>query len=175
MDLALDDDVFIRATPPLVYRRLADPTTYPTWWPGFRLLEEHPVGDTWDAEAVASGDLHTVGVIGRPREPGAAWFRCELKVPRVRPIRLTCRPYRFRPGKGIYLDLDGDVVGTLEWWLEEGYGGVVVHHLARSRVADHRRRPTSVVRAYRWAHRRAMWGLKDVVQSEVRELVGLEP
>lgn len=175
MELVLDDDVFVRAPPALVYRRLADPSSYASWWPGFRMLEEHPVGGAWDAEAVASGDLHTVGVIGRPREPGGAWFRCELRVAGVRPLGLTCRPYRFRPDKGIYLDLSGDVAGTLEWWLEDTHGGTVVHHLARSRVADGRRRPARVVRAYRLAHRRAMWSVKDAVQGEVRTLLGLAP
>lgn len=181
MDISLDDDTFIRGTPEQVYRRLANPSSYATWWPGFRMLRAAPMGETWEAEAIASGAPRPGEPEGRPPVPGQAVFECVLR-PRLRPhprlpwrrLRLTARPYRFRPGKGVFLELRGDVEGTAEWWLEPGWDGVVVHHLARCRVARRHYRPR-VAADYRLGLRQGMWGLKDAVQSEVRELAGLAP
>lgn len=170
MDLDFDDDAFVRAPPRLVYRRLVDPAAYREWWPGFELVRASPTTATWDAEAVAAGD-DLDQLMGAPTEPGEASYAFRLRRGRLRrPIAVVARPYRFRPVKGFAAALDGDVVGTIEWWLEEGYGGTVVHHLAH---LNPRRRRARV--GYRRSARAALWGLKDAVQSEVRTLAGLEP
>ncbi len=181
VDIYLDDDTFIRGTPQQVYRRLADPSSYATWWPGFRMLSAAPVDGSWEAEAIAAGPPRPGELEGRPPVPGQAVFECGLRPrlrvfrwPRWQGIKLIARPYRFRPGKGVFLHCRGDVEGTVEWWLEPGWDGVVVHHLVRCRVAR-RRRQRRVAADYRLALRQGMWGLKDDVQSEVRELAGLAP
>lgn len=153
MDLELDDEAFVRAPPASVYRWLTDFSTYPAWWPGFRII---------------------AAAVGGSVEPGVSLLTLELRArPLRRPLRIAARPYRFRPGKGVFLDLDGDLAGDAEWWLEEGWGGTVVHHLIRADTP--RRRPRTVAAAYRASVRRATWGLKDAVQSEVRSLIGLPP
>jgi uncharacterized protein YndB with AHSA1/START domain len=174
VDLYVDDDAFVRAPPRLVWARLVDPSVYGSWWPDFRLESEAPVGASWLAEADAEGGADGHGIVGRPREPGEARFDFTLRAGRLRRrLRLTARPYRFRTDKGLYLALTGDLEGTVEWWLEPGYGGTVVHHVARLDVTRRRRR--AVAEAYRGAVRRGHWGLKDDVQSEVRERLGLAP
>lgn len=172
--LDIDDEAFVRAPAEMVYARLLDISGYPSWWPGLRMEHEHLAGPTWDHEATtgpprAPGDLE-----GRPPEPGETEFAFRLVDPRSwrRSIRLTARPYRFRPGKGLFYDLSGDLVGAAEWWLEEASGGTVVHHLTK---ADVQRRGSRAADTYRRAIRRGTWGLKDVVQSEVRERIGLHP
>ena len=173
MDLYVDDEAFVRAPPALVYRRLAEPSTYGDWWPAFRLRSATPSGATWDAEAIAAGRPSKGEPEGRPPEPGESRLTFDLVTGALRPrLRVEARPYRFRPGKGVFLRVSGDLNGDLEWWLEEGHGGTLVRHLAR---CDVRRAPARTVRAYRRVLRAALFGLKDVVQSEVRELAGLAP
>jgi hypothetical protein len=169
MDLHLDDEAFVRAPVRMVYERLVDPSSYPSWWPGLRLVRAAPVGGSWLTEAEAEGGPPRRGLVGRPREPGEAYFDFTLPRGRARRLRLRARPYRFRLDRGLVLALEGDLTGRTEWWLESGYGGTIVHHLAwltaRRATAD----------AYRAAARRGLWGLKDAAQSEVRERVGLAP
>ncbi len=173
MDIFVDDDAFVRGPPAFVYRRLSDPSTYERWWPGFRMVAAAPVGVRWDAEAQAEGGVPRGGLFGRPGEPGETRFDFELRTPRSRRLRLEGRPYRFREDSGLHVALDGDLIGTVEWWLQSAWGGTVVHHIARLDVPG--RRGRRVAAAYRHAVRRAAWGLKDAVQSEVRERVGLAP
>lgn len=170
MGLDFDDDAFVRAPPRFVYRRLVDPASYREWWPGFELLRASPTAATWDAEAVSAGeDLDQL--MGAPVEPGEAHFAFRLgRGPLRRRIAIVAHPYRFRPVKGFAVALDGDVVGTIEWWLEPGWGGTVVHHLAHLTRLRRRARV-----GYRRSARAALFGLKDAVQSEVRTLAGLQP
>jgi uncharacterized protein YndB with AHSA1/START domain len=172
-DLYVDDASFVRAPPVYVYRRLADPSSYEEWWPGFRLIRAAPAGSDWEAEARETGGPQADGLIGRPREPGESSFSFELRVGRFRRLRIDARPYRFRQDKGLYLALTGDLEGVVEWWLQASHGGTHVHHLAR---ADVRRGSVPrTVAAYRAAVRASGWGLKDQVQSEVRAQAGLAP
>lgn len=174
MDLELDDEAFVRAPPAFVYRWLADLSTYPAWWPGFRVVRAAPAGASWESEAAQAGPPKPPEPEGRPPEPGESVLTFELRPgPLSRPLRVVARPHRFRPAKGVFLDLRGDLVGLAEWWLEEGWGGTVVHHLVRADSA--RRRPAAVADAYRTSVRRATWRLKDGVQSEIRDLAGLPP
>lgn len=173
MDLFVDDDAFIRGPATLVYRRLSDPGTYSDWWPGFRMLSAAPVGARWDTEAEAEGGVPHGGLTGRPVEPGETRFSFELRPRRTTRLRLEARPYRFREDSGLQLALDGSLTGTVEWWLQRAWGGTVVHHIARLTIPGRRRAASAA--AYRRAIRLASWGLKDAVQSEVRERIGLDP
>jgi uncharacterized protein YndB with AHSA1/START domain len=174
MDLYVDDDAFVRAPAPLVYGLLADPDHYEDWWPGFRMRAAAPAGSSWSSEARAEGGPRESGLVGRPREPGSSRFDFTLTVrgPHRR-LQLRARPYRFRTDKGLYLALDGDLAGTVEWWLEGAHGGTVVHQLSRLDVR--RGRVHRVSDAYRAAMRRAAGGLKDAAQTEVRRRAGLPP
>lgn len=172
--LDIDDETFVRAPRELVYAWLVDISGYPAWWPGFRMGRELPAGPTWDHEARTAPPREPGGLEGRPPEPGDAEFRFRLTDRRFwrRAVRLRARPYRFRPGKGLFYALDGDLEGSAEWWLEEGFGGTVVHHLTK---ADVQRGGLRRADTYRRAIRRGAWGLKDAVQAEVRERIGLHP
>ncbi len=172
--LDIDHEAFVRAPRDLVYARLLDVSSYPSWWTGFRMDHERMAGPTWDHEATTGPPRKPGGLEGRPPEPGETEFRFRLTDRRFwrRAVRLTARPYRFRPGKGLFYDLHGDLEGAAEWWLEEGSGGTVVHHLTK---ADVQRGGARTADTYRRAIRRGAWGLKDVVQSEVRDRIGLHP
>ncbi|MBW3576513.1 MAG: hypothetical protein KY462_01995 [Actinobacteria bacterium] len=170
MDLYLDDDAFVRAPPALVYAQLIEFDAYDRWWPGLSVVRAAPAGDRWDSEMADRVDP----LVGFPRDPGDSRFDVHIRVGRRRSgLRLHVRPYRFRPASGVLLDVTGDITGTAEWWLEDGYGGTVVHHLARGGVS--RGRPSSATARYRLAVRSGLFGLKDAVQSQVREALGLVP
>ena len=171
--LDIDDEAFVRGPRELVYERLVDISAYPEWWPGLHMEHERPAGPTWDHEMRTASRLPG-GLEGQPATPGEAEFRFRVsdRRPWRRSVRVTARPYRFRPGKGLFYALTGDLEGTTEWWLEEGHGGTVVHHLTKADVV---RGSTWVADTYRRAVRRGTWGLKDAVQSEVRKRIGLHP
>lgn len=174
MDLYVDDDAFVRAPRSLVYARLADPDSYEDWWPGLRVVRRAPVDGSWLTESEDEGGPSDDGLIGRPREPGRTHLHVTFPAGRLRRrLAITARPYRFRADKGLYLAFEGDLVGKVEWWLETGHGGTIVHHLSRLDVR--RGGVERLAAAYRTSIRRAVWGLKDDVQSEVRERVGLPP
>ncbi|MFP4635865.1 MAG: SRPBCC family protein [Nitriliruptoraceae bacterium] len=147
----LDDAGFVRAPASLVHRRLADLADWPDWWPGCRIHAlPSPAGAPTDER-----------------------FAVELAAGALRRLRLSLRPHSWRPDAGFHLEAGGDIVGAVEFWLDPGYGGTVVHHLAAiaaSSVCAER-----IVAAYRQAVRRGLWGLKDALQLEVRTSAGLTP
>lgn len=144
MDLNVDDDGFVRAPIALVYRHLTDLTGYPAWWPGTAVQS---VGE----------DTYALDV----RDPAG----------RGR-LQFTATAHGWRHDAGFRLTLDGDVQGEAEWWLEDGWGGTVVHHLlAATTSRDARRR----LRTYRSSLRHGLWATKDRLQPLTREAVGLAP
>lgn len=145
--LQVDDEGFVRAPAPLVYRRLTDIGRWPTWWPGSRVT----------AMADAAG-----------RETWAI----QLRPVRRRALRLAVQPHAFRHDVGFHLDLSGDVTGDAEFWLERVTGGTVVHHLMQGEAAG---TPGPALRSYRAAVRQGLWGFKDAIQAEVRTALGLQP
>lgn len=130
-DLHVDDDGFVRGPAADCYRVLSHLAAWPAWWPGTR-VQERPGRD------------HYRVVIGR-------WPRRS---------RLDVRAHAWRHERGFRLAVTGDLVGTIEFWLEPDRGGTVVHHLAtlggQGRRAQRRYR--------RWA-RGGLWGVKDQVQD----------
>ncbi len=148
MDLHIDDDGFVRAPAPLVYRRLTHFLAWPAWWPGMAVAARPPVaGD----EAVS---LEMTPVTGRR-------------------VRLEARLHRWRHDAGFALDLRGHVTGHAEFWLEPGWGGTVVHHLVIARTDEPA--PLTVRSDYRRVLRRGLWGLKDALELEVRTGAGATP
>lgn len=147
----LDDAGFVRAPPSLVHRRLSDVADWPHWWPGCEVHALPPPAEAPTDERVA----------------------VELSAGALRRLRLRLRPHSWRPASGFHLEVDGDVVGAVEFWLDPGHGGTVVHHLA-SITATSSPAPR-IVAAYRRAVRRGLWGLKDALQLEVRTSAGLTP
>lgn len=140
--LHVDDDGFVRAPAPLVYRRLTDVRAWPTWWPGVAVVERSaPEGGEVVAWTLRAGS-------------------------RARPIAVTADLHGWRHDEGFALGLDGDLVGRAEFWLEAGWGGTVVHHVvvATTTLA----RPAATLRDYRRVLRRGLWALKDDLELEVR-------
>ncbi len=146
--LYADDAAFVRAPEALLYRRLTHIAAWPGWWP--RLDVAPAVGGPGDERWTVS--LH------------AGWGR---------QLRLVLRPHGYRHDLGFTLGLAGDLVGRSEFWLEPTHGGTVVHHLLVARTPQPR--PITVLRAFRGAVRRGLWGLKDAVQIEARTAAGLTP
>ncbi len=100
--------------------------------------------------------------------------RFELALGRGRDrLRLVAEASSWRHDAGFKLALTGDITGTAEFWLEPGWGGTVVHHLVNATVAGSQ--PARVHAAYRRWLRHLLWGLKDVLQDEVRRAEGLTP
>jgi hypothetical protein len=157
MDLHVDDDGFVRAPVELVYRRLTDVAGWPAWWPGtvVRPLPPEPAPDAG------------------PGNPTDECWAVELRGAPLRRVRVAARLHGWRHELGFSLALRGDVEGHAEFWLEPDYGGTVVHHLLIGRTELVH--PLRVYKDYRRALRRGLWGLKDLLQLEVRTSVGLEP
>jgi hypothetical protein len=145
--LHVDDDGFVRAPAPLVYRRLTDVGSWPRWWRGctVRPLPDPDGAETW----------------------AVTWRRDP-----VRGLRMGMQPHHYRHEHGFKLSITGDVAGEAEFWLEPTAGGTVVHHLL---IATTTGRPVPTLVTYRAVLRRGLWGLKDGLQTEVRTAIGLHP
>lgn len=128
--LHVDDDGFVRAPVADVYPVLTNIELWPVWWPDTRV----------------------------DRAPGDDRYR--LRVGRgLRRLQLDVRAHAWRHDAGFRLDVTGGLRGDIEFWLEEGWGGTVVHHLATVRG-----RSGALRRYRRWA-RTGLWGVKDQVQG----------
>lgn len=133
--LHVDDDGFVRAPAADCYRALSEVAAWATWWPGTR-VGERGGKDTFRLR------------IGR-----GPWR-----------IDLDVRAHGWRHERGFHLAVTGDLAGDIEFWLEPGWDGTVVHHLATLDGGSRGRHR----RYRRWA-RRGLWGLKDRVQDAVLE------
>lgn len=148
MELHVDDAGFVRAPPPLVYRRLTHLAAWPEWWPGARVRDarRYPDREVWSVEFA--------GVRGRR-------------------LRYEVRPHGWRHEHGFLFAVNGDLMGAGEFWLEPTHGGTVVHHVLVARTELPR--PMRVLADHRRAVRRGLWGLKDALQLEARTSIGLAP
>jgi hypothetical protein len=148
VELHVDDAGFVRAPARLVYRRLTDVGSWPTWWRGAAVRALPPSGgdEVWALE-----------LTGAP----------------LRRLRLAARLHGWRHSVGFALELWGDLEGNAEFWLEPAHGGTVVHHLLVARTAAPS--PFRVHADYRRAIRWGLWGLKDTLQLEARTSAGLTP
>jgi hypothetical protein len=88
-------------------------------------------------------------------------------------VAYTVRPYGWRHDLGVVLALAGDLEGRGELWLEPTGGGTVVHHVLTATTPLPR--PARVLADHRRAVRTGLWGLKDLLQAEVRTVGGLVP
>lgn len=145
--LTVDDATFVRAPEALVYRRMTDLAAWPSWWP------------ECEVTTLQAGEGER--------------FAVRLRAPRGRRVCCTVQPHGWRHDLGVVLALDGDVTGRAELWLDPTGGGTVVHHVAA--LTSPLPRPRRVLEAYRRAVRTGLWGLKDLLQVEVRTSVGLAP
>lgn len=150
MDLYVDDDGFVRAPTPLVYRRLTHIRSWGEWWPGVSLTPVPERAEDDDSEAWRM--TWRGGLTG---------------------LRFEAVAHGWRHEAGFELALTGDVDGRAEFWLEPGFGGTVVHHVLVGTTG--RRRPLRVLRVYRRVLRRGLWAFKDRLQAEVRQELGLHP
>jgi hypothetical protein len=118
------DQGFVAAAPTRVYEALADPRSYPSWWPGARLEDRGPPAD----------------------------HASVLRLPGIPPLEV--RAESARQGVGLVLRVGGRYRGTLEWYLDpfeegtivncllavdlRGSGALARRRLHRIRVAVHR-------------------------------------
>ncbi|MEX2549446.1 MAG: hypothetical protein WD638_04405 [Nitriliruptoraceae bacterium] len=146
--LHVDDAGFVRAPEALVYRRLTHLERWPAWWPGTRMRPMVGAGadERW--------------IVSWRGAPG-------------RRLRVVLRPYRWRHDLGFAMQVDGDLRGRAEFWLEPAASGTIVHHVLAATTALPR--PRQVVADHRRAIRRGLWGLKDTLQLEARTSAGLDP
>ena len=162
MDLFVDDDGFVRAPALQVYRCLTNVAAWDRWWPGVS-------ADTVDVSELRSEELRE---LLDTAEDAEAW-RLTWRDRWPRRLRFEAVVHGWRHEAGFQLQLSGDVDGRAEFWLEQDHGGIVVHHVLVG--STHRRRAVRVLTSYRRVLRRGLWGLKDHLQSEVREDLGLAP
>lgn len=155
--LYVDDDGFVRAPAPLVYRRLTHVLAWPEWWPGIEVVERPPERAPDATDATEPDEVVGLELVGAPG----------------RRVRLTARLHDWRLDAGFALSLRGDIQGRAEFWLERGWGGTVVHHLVVA-TTEHPQ-PLTVHADYRRAVRRGLWALKDLLELEVRTGAGLSP
>lgn len=153
MDLHVDDDAFVRAPVAVVYPRLTDLAAWSDWWPGVRT---EPLAR--DGDAPAAGDRWSISFRARRGR---------------RAIRVEGTPGRYRHDAGFRIELTGELEGWSEFWLEDAFGGTVVHHLLVA--STDRPRPVRTLRDYRVVLRRGLWRLKDDLQREVRRDLGVAP
>lgn len=69
---------------------------------------------------------------------------------------------RDRGVKGQKWDIAGEIVGTMEIWLEPFWEGVIVHHFVRGHVGARGRRDVATRHTLRW--KRSVTGLKDLLE-----------
>lgn len=141
----VDDDGFVRAPTPLVYRRLTDIGSWSRWWTGVRVTRLDTPDEQWAIEMARS---------------------------RWRGLRATIRPHTYRHDHGFTLTFGGEVSGDAEFWLEPTHRGTVVHHLAGLSTDLGLLRTMTT---YRTVLRSGLWGLKDDLHVEVRSAIGLQP
>lgn len=157
MHVHVDDDGFVRAPAGLVYRRLTNIQAWPEWWPDMVVHPSPGPEEAWSLE------------LGR----------------RLGRLRLHAEPGNWRHDQGFVLRVCGDLDGTIEFWLEAdnhaaGAGdqappvdaGTVIHVVTSADTVG--RRPVRTVRLLRRSVRGGLWGFKDLLQLEVRDVIGLE-
>ena len=139
--LHVDDDGYVRSGAADCYRVLSHLAAWPRWWPHTRVDEQR------------GEDRYRVRLGRWPSR-----------------LRLDVRAHGWRHERGFRLAVTGDLVGEVEFWLEPGWDGTVVHHLATLRGG----RPSG--RHHRHHHRRyrrwvrhGLWGIKDHLHAAALE------
>jgi len=133
------DELFIHASPEAVQRRLLGLSEDASWWPGAR----------------AGG--------------GYGWVTLDVPIGLHRGrMKMKASIPSSREWEGFTWSLEeGELAGRAEWWLESFKDGTIVHYfldVERGPGARGRRLPTSVKR-HRWAIRRGLNALKDLLEA----------
>jgi uncharacterized protein YndB with AHSA1/START domain len=134
------DEFFIDAPPARVLEELVDAGRIRTWWPGARASGN---GERLDVRAPAFRRLTS-------------------------PVRFQARLEGLRPGEGFTWWLErGELKGRAEWWLEAFKDGTIVHYYLDVERGDRgrARRLSTSVRRHRWAVRRGVNALKDLLEG----------
>lgn len=133
----VEDRALVRAPIGLVYAAITDLTRWQDWWPSVSVRSDG-VREHW-----------RLRFGGRTSGP-----------------RCTAVAGDWRHDVGFRLALDGDLVGSAEWWLEPQRGGTLVHHLlevGHPDGGDARRR----IARFRRCVRRGLWGLQSHAEAAV--------
>jgi hypothetical protein len=134
------DEFFIDVPPERVLEQLADGVRIGEWWPGAHVSAE---GERLRVRAPAFGRTATV-------------------------VDFEARLDGIRPGEGLTWWLErGELHGRGEWWLEPFKDGTIVHYYLDVERGDRgrTRRMSSLIRRHRWAVRRGVNALKDLLEG----------
>lgn len=154
------DSLLVRAPVGAVYRTLTDIDGWPLWWSGCDTTRVTPAPSSEPAAGRAdrpAGDQHRL-VLAR------GWSR--------RSARMLARAHGWRHDLGVHMelrDLRGRSLTTLEWWLEPGEDGTVVHRAMRDA------RSAAVARSLRRGLALGMQDLKDHLELAVALALGRGP
>ena len=135
--LHIDDAGFVRVPESVCYPTLTDLRGWPSWW-------------------------RSTVVTGGGRDDGGDQVVVRTGV-RPRGLRLDLVAGGWRHDAGFTLEVDGDVRGSWEVWLEPLPVGTVVHHVVAGRV-----RRAADARALRTWLRHGLWDLKDLLEERAR-------
>lgn len=154
------DSLLVRAPVGAVYRTLTDIDGWPLWWCGCdttRVTTAPAPGGVAVSADRSAGDQHRL-VLAR------GWSR--------RPARMLARVHGWRHDLGVHMelsDLRGRSLTTLEWWLEAGEDGTVVHRAMRDARSE------AVARSLRRGLALGMQDLKDHLELAVALALGRGP
>lgn len=131
------DEVYVEAEPADVYRTLIAFGKDFGWWPG--------------ARATSDGKRLAVS----------------LPAGRGRRVRFDAGVDGVRPDEGlVWVFEGGDLSGHGEWWLEPFKDGTIVHYyLEAERAGGGTSRIASRIKRHRWAIRRGLNALKDLMEG----------
>lgn len=140
MGVNTTDEIYIEAPPEEVQRALVGLSSGAAWWPGARV---DGAGERVRVDAPIGGAL-------------------------ARRVRFEAAVSHVREREGFTWMLErGELRGRAEWWLEAYKDGTIVHYYLDVERGDRgrARRMSSVVRRHRWAVRRGVNGLKDLLED----------
>lgn len=154
------DSLLVRAPVGAVYRTLTDVDGWPLWWRGCvtaRVAAGPASGPAAGPADRAAGEQHRL-VLAR------GWSRP--------PARMRARVHGWRHDLGMHVELGdrrGHSLASIEWWLEAGGDGTVVHRAMRDA------RTEAIARWLRRGLALGMQDLKDHLELAVALALGREP
>jgi hypothetical protein len=125
----------------------------------------------WDQGVVWAEPSHVYRALSDPAGYGAWWpgaraslddGRVTLRIPGLPGLRVVTE--RLREGVGLFLRLEGDLSGNMEWYLEPFEEGTIVSCLVELEIPGGPRRSGRALRRLRAAVRRGMVGLKRALE-----------
>lgn len=115
---------------------------------------EAPAVSIVDETYIDAPPALVAAVVAHPDNQRAWWPHLRLRLRRDRGVQ------------GQRWDIEGQVSGTMEIWLEPFWDGVIVHHYVRGRVGARAPRDVALRHTRRW--KAAVTRLKDLLEDPAR-------